>query len=530
MPRRSPGRAQRAAAGGSDPAVDGRGGRTAFAPAARGKVHASREYLSPMPQSDHRGLRLVSLILVDILVINLAFVGAHWLRYGLGLGGPVALDIPYAAYAPWGLVLTALLIPIYRLEGLYARRRRQTGAETVYAVTAGTVVGVALLTVILYGLRPGAQSRLMLPYAAGLIILGVSVTRWLNLLLRRRRLRRGIGVVETLIIGAGEAGRRVMGAIMADGDMGYRVLGFLDNDPAKRDQPLGRFPPLGDTAALGRLLQTGVATSTGETRKVDAVIIALPWQAREHIVQLADVAERAGAQVHIVPDLFQMSLNRVDMATLGGLPLIAVRAPVVRGWTGGVKRAMDLLVSGALLVGFAPLLVFIALLIKLDSPGPVLYVQPRVGAGGRLFRFFKFRSMQVGAHHRLDALRAVNEATGPLFKMKRDPRVTRVGRWLRRYSLDELPQLWNVLRGDMSMVGPRPPIPDEVERYAPWHRRRLEMAPGLTGLWQVSGRSDLNFDEMVMLDLFYAENWSLSLDLKILLRTVPTVLLGTGAY
>ncbi|MBK7780788.1 MAG: sugar transferase [Ardenticatenia bacterium] len=483
-----------------------------------------------MPQSDHRGLRLVSLLLVDMLVINLAFVGAHWLRYGAGLGGPVALAIPYAAYAPWGLVLTALLIPIYRLEGLYARRRRQTGAETAYAVATGTIVGVALLTVLLYGLRPEAQSRLMLPYATVLIVVGISITRWLNLLLRRRRLRQGIGVVETLVVGAGETGRRVMGAIMADSDMGYRVLGFLDDDPVKRDQPLGRFPPLGDTVALGRILHNGAPTPEGVVRKVDAVVIALPWQAREHIVQLADMAERAGAQVHIVPDLFQMSLNRVDMATLGGLPLIAVRAPVVSGWTGGVKRTLDVLVSGGLLILFAPLLVVIALLIKLDSSGPVLYVQPRVGTGGRLFRFFKFRSMQMGAHGRLDSLRAVNEASGPLFKMKRDPRVTRVGRWLRRYSLDELPQLWNVLKGDMSMVGPRPPIPDEVERYAPWHRRRLEMAPGLTGLWQVSGRSDLNFDEMVMLDLYYAENWSLGLDLKILLRTVPTVLLGTGAY
>lgn len=483
-----------------------------------------------MPQSDHRGLRLASLILVDVLVINVAFLGAHWLRYGLGLGGPVALAIPYSAYAPWGLVLTALLVPIYRLEGLYARRRRQTGAEMVYAVVTGTLVGMALLTILLYGLRPGAQSRLMLPYAAGLIILGVSVTRWFNLLLRRRRLRKGIGVTHTLVVGAGEAGRRVMGAIMADGDLGYRILGFLDDDPAKRDQPLGRFPPLGPIDALGRLLQQGCVAPGGGVRAVDAVIIALPWQARERIVQLAEVAERAGVAVHIVPDLFQMSLNRVDMATLGGLPLIAVRAPVIRGWTGRVKRALDVTVAALLLALLSPLLALIALIIKLDSAGPVLYVQPRVGAGGRLFRFFKFRSMEQDAHGRLESLRADNEATGPLFKMRKDPRVTRVGRWLRRYSLDELPQLWNVLRGDMSLVGPRPPIPDEVARYAPWHRRRLEVAPGLTGLWQVSGRSDLNFDEMVMLDLFYAENWSLGLDLKILLRTVPTVLFGTGAY
>jgi lipopolysaccharide/colanic/teichoic acid biosynthesis glycosyltransferase len=172
----------------------------------------------------------------------------------------------------------------------------------------------------------------------------------------------------------------------------------------------------------------------------------------------------------------------------------------------------------------------VALAIRLDTPGPILLRQTRVGLNGTLFTAYKFRSMRVGAEKELAALQAQNEATGPIFKMRNDPRRTRVGAFIRKTSLDELPQFFNILKGDMSLVGPRPPIPTEVEKYDDWHRRRLLVSPGLTGLWQVSGRSELTFDEMVMLDLYYAENWSLLLDLKILLRTIPTVLLGTGAY
>jgi lipopolysaccharide/colanic/teichoic acid biosynthesis glycosyltransferase len=172
----------------------------------------------------------------------------------------------------------------------------------------------------------------------------------------------------------------------------------------------------------------------------------------------------------------------------------------------------------------------IALAIKMDSPGSVLFPQGRVGKGGRTFTLYKFRSMTVGAEDQKDLLRDLNEADGPIFKIKEDPRITRVGRWLRRFSLDELPQFYNVLRGDMSIVGPRPPLPEEVAQYQPWQMRRLETAPGITGLWQVSGRSELPFDEMALLDIYYVEQWNPALDLKILLRTIPTMLFGDGAY
>jgi exopolysaccharide biosynthesis polyprenyl glycosylphosphotransferase len=200
------------------------------------------------------------------------------------------------------------------------------------------------------------------------------------------------------------------------------------------------------------------------------------------------------------------------------------------GWQGTAKRVLDVLVAFWLLVALAPVLTVIALLVRLDSPGPVIFRQIRVGRNGRYFRFLKFRGMVEDAEARLREVECFNEADGPIFKMREDPRVTRVGRVLRRTSLDELPQLWNVLRGEMSLVGPRPPLPSEVDRYEPWQRNRLLTKPGMTGLWQTSGRSDIGFERMVQLDLQYIEHWSLWLDLRILLATIGVVFRGVGAY
>jgi len=194
------------------------------------------------------------------------------------------------------------------------------------------------------------------------------------------------------------------------------------------------------------------------------------------------------------------------------------------------KRGVDILLSLFVLGLVSPLMILIAVAIKLDSEGPILYRQQRVGKGGRLFQLHKFRSMAADADDRRGELCDLNEADGPVFKIRGDPRCTPVGRLLRRFSLDELPQFFDVLKGDMSVIGPRPALPEEVEQYKPWHRRRLEVAPGITGLWQVSGRSDLPFDEMVLLDIYYAEQWSLDLDFKILMRTIPAVVFGDGAY
>jgi exopolysaccharide biosynthesis polyprenyl glycosylphosphotransferase len=225
-----------------------------------------------------------------------------------------------------------------------------------------------------------------------------------------------------------------------------------------------------------------------------------------------------------------MRISQMQIEEIAGVPMIGIKEAGISGINQLIKRALDITIAGLVLIIAAPLAGLVALMIKLDSPGPVLFQQQRVGKNGRLFTIYKFRSMIDGADYQKEALQELNEADGPLFKIKNDPRMTRLGRLIRKLSLDELPQLYNVLVGDMSLVGPRPPIPAEVEQYQEWHKRRLEIAPGMTGLSQIRGRSELTFDETALLDIYYIENWSPALDTKILLQTIPRVLFGNGAY
>ncbi|MDH3676409.1 MAG: exopolysaccharide biosynthesis polyprenyl glycosylphosphotransferase, partial [Anaerolineae bacterium] len=212
------------------------------------------------------------------------------------------------------------------------------------------------------------------------------------------------------------------------------------------------------------------------------------------------------------------------------VPMIGVKEAGISSLSQVVKRTLDVAVAGLGLIFFAPVMLLMAVMIKMGSAGPVLFEQERVGKDGQLFTIYKFRSMIEGAEKQQETLRDLNEADGPLFKIKDDPRLTRLGKLMRRLSVDELPQLYNVLMGDMSLIGPRPPLPSEVENYQEWHKRRLEIAPGLTGLSQISGRSALTFDEIALLDIYYIENWSPALDTKILLQTIPKVIFGEGAY
>ncbi|HZC77821.1 MAG TPA: sugar transferase, partial [Ktedonobacterales bacterium] len=243
------------------------------------------------------------------------------------------------------------------------------------------------------------------------------------------------------------------------------------------------------------------------------------------------VCERAGADFKLVPDLYELSLSRIDVDAIEGIPLIGLRRSLTNSWQYHVKRVIDLVGAALILLLSAPVWALISLAIKLDSPGPVLLRQTRLGYRGQPFTCFKFRSMHVNAEELLDRIRPqMPDTERGKFKLRHDPRRTRVGRIIRRMSLDELPQFLNVIAGDMSLVGPRPPLPTEYERYEDWEKARLEITPGITGLWQVRGRSDIDFDEMVLMDLYYIENWSLRLDAQIMLQTIPAVLSRRGAY
>jgi exopolysaccharide biosynthesis polyprenyl glycosylphosphotransferase len=461
--------------------------------------------------------------LLDAVLVFLSFTIAYWLRYDLQWFRQVepAFFVPFRVYLPSVVSVSALLVLVYWLEGAYRHERGRPFLDEFYIVFRGTLIGIATMIVVVFLATPSYYSRLIFGYTGIVTLFVIGAARTVEGGVRAWRHRRGLGVNRVLIVGADEIARSIMRAIVARPELGYQVVGFVDDDPVKSQTDIGRYPALGDTNRLPELIVE---------HDVDEVMITLPWVSHRKIIHLMQQCERRAVRVRIVPDLFQMALSQVVVDHLDGIPLLGIREPALSEWQVVLKRVIDVLISALGLIMLSPVLLLVALALKLDSPGPIIFRQVRVGRGGREFVCFKFRSMCVDAEARLNELREKNESSGPLFKMRHDPRLTRMGRLLRRTSMDELPQLWNILRGEMSLIGPRPAIPAEVTQYEAWHRRRLEASPGLTGLWQVSGRSNLTFDEMVLLDIYYIENWSPVLDLQIMLKTIPTVILGAGAY
>jgi exopolysaccharide biosynthesis polyprenyl glycosylphosphotransferase len=467
-------------------------------------------------------ITLVSVVL-DALLISAAFRIAYWMRYDLQLFRSVdpANNVPYRVYLPMVVLLTVVLLLVMRREGAYNSSPPRSFFDEFYAIINATTTAIMLLIVIVFFTSGFFYSRMIFLYAGLLMICLLTLLRMVRGLVLTRLRQAGIGVDRVLIVGAGEVGRTVMRNLMAQPELGYRVIGFMDDDEEKGTVDIGPFKGLGALENLERVIRE---------EGIDQVIIALPWQSHRKITRLMTVCDRSGVRSRVVPDLFQLSLGGIDVEAINGIPLISVKQTSLTGLNLAVKRAFDLVLTGAGTVLLAPVLLATAVAIRLDTPGPILFKQERAGRGGNSFLLYKFRSMHENAELLQDKLQERNEASGPLFKIKDDPRRTKVGRFIRQTSIDELPQLLNVLKGEMSLVGPRPGLPKEVALYQDWHRKRLEVLPGITGLWQVSGRSDLSFDEMVMLDIYYAENWSIGLDMRILLRTVPQVLFGDGAY
>jgi exopolysaccharide biosynthesis polyprenyl glycosylphosphotransferase len=465
-------------------------------------------------------------IITDILLVNLAFLMAYVVRYVWQWLRPVTFYDPYRDYLGQQLVLTILLALAYRSTGVWRRRRGESWLDEAARIATATAAGITLMMAVTFFLQPSPFSRLLIFWALLFIVLFIGAARLARRLLLSLLYRRGIGVDRAMVVGAGETGRSVIRTLLARPDLGFAVVGYLDDGREENNVGLGRIPRLGDLTDLDRRLT--------ELAPMHSVFIALPGDMHPQLLSLLQVCQQRGVRAQVVPDLLQLSLNRVEFTNMAGVPLLGMRDMAAFGHisTSGriVKRALDL----AIIIILAPLTLLvmglIALLIKLDSPGPVFYASPRVGRNGHEFMMHKFRSMVAGADEQKEGLWALNEADGPLFKIRQDPRLTRAGRFIRRLSLDELPQVYNVLLGQMSLVGPRPPLPEEVRLYKSWHRQRLAVVGGMTGLWQVSGRSDLTFDELCLLDIYYIENWTIGLDVRILLQTIPRLLSGKGAY
>jgi exopolysaccharide biosynthesis polyprenyl glycosylphosphotransferase len=407
------------------------------------------------------------------------------------------------------------------MKGLYRKPRTAGLLDYAGTIVSSTTTGTALVIVLSIIYRP-IYSRLIYAFAWAAIVLLLVASRGVLVGVQRWRWNRGDGRERVLVVGGTGLGRQVMDVVVAQTQLGYNLVGYLDDrDPPASERRDGHFRHLGAVQALESIVRS---------HPIDQVIIALPFWEHHRLPEIVAVCRAAGLEFRVVPDLFELSFDRVNVANLSGIPLIGLKELSLKGWNLVLKRAIDL----ALILVATPVVLLlvgvIALAVKLDSTGPAIFKQLRIGKGGRPFTTYKFRTMVVDAEERRAELAALNEADGPIFKIRDDPRKTRMGRLLRRSSMDELPQLWNIVRGEMSLVGPRPQLPQEVAQYEPWHYRRLEVKPGLTGLWQVLGRSDTSFDEMVRLDIYYAENWSPSMDLRIMLETIPAVLSGKGAY
>lgn len=410
------------------------------------------------------------------------------------------------------MLLIGSLIVTFALSRLYVERRATSLTDLLgslfVAVTIGNVVAMVATEL---SLQPWELPRSILLTAWVLTVLFVWCARvFLAAVLRTAR-RLGVDATRLLIVGAGEDGHLILHKILSNPGLGYRVVGFVDDNP----HPEADRPVLGPLADLPRLLRQ---------YHVREVVVAQPGIAPSDLLGIIAACAVAQASVKIFPDAFQLVAREVTASEFGGLPMVEVRDVNLRGWNRFVKRTIDVVGATALLIVFAPLLAAVALPIKLTSRGPVFFIQERVGLDGRSFPLVKFRSMRVNAE----------QETGPMWAVPEDARTTWIGRFIRRYSIDELPQLVNVLLGDMSLVGPRPERPYFVEQFSrliPRYDERHQEKAGVTGWAQVNGlRGQTPISERTRYDLFYVEHWSPAFDLKILLKTLPAIIRGRNAY
>jgi len=488
----------------------------------------------------------LSLVLADTGLTLFSFVLAFYVRHYQSIvqragSGALSWSREFAPYA----VLLPLIIPIrlllLRYYDLYRVRGEFSFVDDAARVFKAVAISSLLIVAAAFMYRGGTAYRTF-SYSRGIFVLdfllafaGIALVR---IMLRAGQIvvrRRGVNLIPTLIVGRGPEAALCIREMRARPELGYRVIGIIENDQfdPRASTTFEGVPIIGDLKHLPEAIR--------ESRANEVIISDANVPGESLFDVMIQTGRRRGVEFRIAPTLLNCLPSKTEIDQVGSLPMVTLfRSPLSSG-ARIVKRSSDLIIALVALTLLSPLWLLIALLIKLDSRGSILYKQERVGMDGRIFLFFKFRTMHADmddSHHR-EYQRAyisgrpdsnLGDDNRPVFKLRSDERITRVGRILRKTSLDELPQLFNVLRGDMSIVGPRPPIPYEVENYQLWHRKRLDMKPGITGLWQVSGRNRLPFDEMVRMDLYYIENWSLLLDLKIIVQTLPVMWRGEDAY
>ncbi len=456
------------------------------------------------------------LIAADACVISLAYLGAYLLN-GLFGGRPITLTrfglalffaVPY-----WCLSLYA--------NGLYQSQRTRTYLEILWAVIKSAAITFFLIGTFIFLLKLQFMSRLFFLTFFALTFLFVWLEKTIIFMSSHYVRRQGLSTRRLLIVGTGKRAVAFVKKSDRHPEWGFEILGAIDDEPGRGVQKVGRLEIVGALEDIPRIFHKDA---------VDEVVFVVPRSRLNHLQGAIDDCETEGVVVTVAVDLFDTRLARSSVTELDGLPLLHFRTTHAKEWELLLKRIFDFSASGLGIFVLSPVLFGSALLIKLTSKGPVFFKQVRLGLAGRRFTLYKFRTMRIGAQDALNGVDDLNDMTTDTFREKKTQWMTPVGRFLRKFSIDELPQLFNVFIGHMSIVGPRPTVPDEVDKYKDWQRRRFSMKPGITCLWQVNGRNNIAFEDWMKLDLEYLDNWSLWLDAKIILKTVPVVLFGIGAY
>src|SRR5262245_9562107 len=438
----------------------------------------------------------VNLWVLDLMLTTMTFFLAYGLRQRFEVQGHTVMSVGvYLRLLAVILPTWAILLPLFRVYSDLTL----PPLDQVIRLTKAIVVAWLVMAVVQYFINPSGPARLIIVFT--LVINYILLVSYRVLLLRLKK-HSALDVRHVAVIGTGDTARDFARTVENHRDWGFKLIGIFDQDDVRT------------------LLEKG---------GIDELIVVATKETLDEFTETFLLCEELGVTARVVLNFFPHSIARMELHELDGFPLLSFSTTPTNEVLLFVRRVMDLAITLALAVPVLTVVAISTVLIKLTSPGSVLFKQERCGLNGRIFTMYKLRSMVDNAEQARFELAALNEMDGPVFKSSRDPRITAVGRFLRRFSIDELPEFYNVLRGDMSLVGPRPPLPAEVARYERWQRRRLSMKPGLTCLWQISGRHEVSFQDWMKLDLNYIDNWSLLLDLKILLKTVPVVLLGRGA-
>ncbi len=461
------------------------------------------------------------LILSDCIVLVLAFFSAYFLeQYVLNhihLNPLFPVDY-YMWAAP--LVAVSWTVTLYML-GMYDSFRLKTLPQILFTILQSSIYSFLIFSVAVYLYRIQNVSRTFMMVFFGLGVLFLTLEKLAVFLVCSRLRSKGFNFRNVLIVGTGYRARNFIRHLGQQRDLGLKIVGLVDEDPKQQGREVEGHYVMGSLESIPAILRD---------RVVDYVVYIVPRNSLAKIESSLIQCELVGVTSYVSVDLFDLKFTTGKETNFMGTPMISFSMTPYSMGALVFKRLCDVVISGIGLLVIAPFYLGLALAIKCTSKGPIHFRQQRVGLNGRTFNLYKFRTMVVDAEAKLKELLSHNEMSGPAFKMENDPRITPVGKFLRKFSLDELPQLWNVFMGDMSLVGPRPPLPSEVKQYDDWHKRRLSIRPGITCLWQVSGRNKItDFDEWARLDLKYIDEWSLTLDFEILMRTVPAVLSASGA-